>query len=406
MSNVARRFGGGPLVVIVAGGLIITLSIGTRQAFGLFLQPLSGDLGWGREVFALAIAFQNLLWGLSQPVAGLIADRYGSGRVLAGGGVLYAGGVLMMSQTSSVLDIALSGGLLVGLGLSGSGFAIVLAAVGRVVSPERRSLAFGVVSALGSFGQFIMVPVGQAFLAAYGWSIAFMLLGAILLLIVPLASALRGRAGPQEAAERPDQGIREVLREAAGHSGYRYLVAGFFVCGFHVTFIAFHLPAYLSDQGFSGAMAATALALIGLFNIFGSFAFGALGGRYSKKYLLSLLYFARALAILGFITLPITSLTIVVFASVMGLLWLGTVPLTSGIVAEIFGMRYLGTLFGIVFLSHQVGGFLGVWLGGLLFDRTGDYTIIWWVAVALGLVAALIHWPIDERAITRTAPTP
>jgi predicted MFS family arabinose efflux permease len=406
MSTVARRLGGGPLVVLVAGGLIITVSIGTRQVFGLFLQPLSSDLGWGREVFALAIAFQNLLWGLSQPLAGFIADRYGSGRVLAAGGILYAGGVLMMSQTSSVFDIAWSGGILVGLGLSGSGFAIVLAAVGRVVSPERRSLAFGIVSALGSFGQFVMVPVGQAFLSAYGWSVAFMLLGVILLLIVPLASALRGRADAQELAGRPDQGIRDVLREAAGHSGYRYLVAGFFVCGFHVTFIAFHLPAYLSDQGISGVMAATALALIGFFNIFGSFAFGALGGRYSKKYLLSALYFARALAILGFIVLPITSLTIVVFAAVMGFLWLGTVPLTSGIVAQIFGMRYLGTLFGIVFLSHQVGGFLGVWLGALLFDRTGDYTIIWWVAVALGLVAALIHWPIDEKTVARTASAP
>ena len=405
MSTVARRLGGGPLVVMVAGGIIIMLSIGTRQIFGLFLQPVSADLGWGREVFALAIAFQNLLWGLSQPVAGFIADRYGSGRVLAGGGILYAAGVLMMSQTSSVFDIALSGGLLVGLGLSGSGFAIVLASVGRVVSEERRSLAFGIVSAIGSFGQFVMVPVGQAFLAAYGWSIALILLGAILLLIVPFASALRGRADARELDERPDQGIREVLKEAAGHSGYRLLVAGFFVCGFHVTFIAFHLPAYLSDQGVSGTMAATALALIGLFNVFGSFACGALGGRYSKKYLLSLLYFVRSLAILGFIVLPITSLTIVVFAAIMGLLWLGTVPLTSGIVAQIFGMRYLGTLFGIVFLSHQVGGFLGVWLGGLLFDRTGDYTIIWWIAIALGLVAVLIHWPIDEKAVVRTAPT-
>lgn len=406
MSAAARRLSGGPLVVMAAGGAIIMFSIGTRQVFGLFLEPLSGDLGWGREVFALAIAFQNLLWGLTQPLVGLIADRYGSGRVIAVGGLVYAGGVILMSQTSSVLGLTLSGGLLVGLGLSGTGFAVVLAAVGRVVSPERRSLAFGVVSAVGSFGQFAMVPVGQAFLSAYGWSIAFVLLGVILLIIVPLGTALRGRVDPQEFATRPDQGIREVLREAAGHSGYRYLVAGFFVCGFHVTFIAFHLPAYLSDQGISGGMAATGLALIGLFNVFGSFACGALGGRYSKKYLLSLLYFARALAIFGFIALPLTSVTIVVFAAVIGFLWLGTVPLTSGIVAQIFGMRYLGTLFGIVFLSHQVGGFLGVWLGGLLFDRTGDYTIVWWIAIALGLAAALIHWPIDESATNQAEPAP
>ncbi len=405
MTTVVRRIGGGPLAIMVAGGAILWISIGTRQTFGLFLQPLSDDLGWGREVFAFALAFQNLLWGLSQPVAGMIADRYGSGRVIAVGGLLYAAGVFLMSQTTGPVDIALSGGLLVGVGLSGTSFAVVLAAVGRVVSSERRSLAFGAVSAAGSVGQFALIPVGQAFLTTYGWSTAFILFGVIAFLIVPMAATLTGRAGKEEIDARPDAGLWAMLREAAGHSGYRYLVAGFFVCGFHVMFIATHLPAYLSDRGISGNMAAAALALIGFFNIFGSLACGALGGRYSKKYLLSLLYLARALAIFGFIALPLTSVTIVVFSAVIGLLWLGTVPLTSGIVAQIFGMRYLGTLFGIVFLSHQVGAFLGVWLGGLVFDATGDYMIVWWFAIALGLIAALLHWPIDERsASTRAAP--
>ena len=403
MSTVVRRLGGGPLLILTAGSLVLALAIGTRLTFGLFLEPLSTDLGWGREVFALAIAFQNLAWGLTQPIAGMLVDRYGSGRVLAVGGLLYAGGVLLMSQTSSPLDAGLSAGVLVGLGLSATSFAVVLPAVGRVVSPEKRSLAVGVVSAAGSVGQFVMVPVGQAFISSYGWSTALVLLAVIVLLIVPLAAALRGSPHAAELSGRGDVGLRAALREAAGHSGYRLLVAGFFVCGFHVTFIATHLPAYLSDQGISATMGATALALIGFFNIFGSLACGALGGRYSKKYLLSLLYFVRALAILFFIVFPLSPFTIVVFASVMGFLWLGTVPLTSGIVAQVFGMRYLGTLFGIVFLGHQVGAFLGVWLGGKVFDATGDYTIVWWIAIALGLIAALIHWPIDERSAAAQA---
>ena len=394
-----------PVLVIVFGGLILWLSIGTRQSFGLFLQPLSDDLGWGREVFALAIAFQNLMWGLFQPLAGMIADRYGSGRVIAVGGLLYAAGVALMSQTATPIDIQLSAGMLIGMGMSATSFAVVLSAVGRVVSPERRSLAFGVTSAIGSLGQLTMVPAGQAFLEAYGWSTAFLILAVITLLMVPLATGLRGRQGAADLAARPEESLAQALKLAMGNSGYRYLVAGFFVCGFHVMFIATHLPAYLTDSGLSGRTAAMALVLIGLFNVFGSYACGALGGRYSKKYLLSILYFARSVAILAFIVFPLTPVTVALFASAIGLLWLGTVPLTSGLVAQMFGMRYLGTLFGIVFLSHQVGSFLGVWLGGLLFDATGDYIIVWWVAVVLGAAAALLHWPIDEREVV-PAPAP
>jgi predicted MFS family arabinose efflux permease len=387
------------LVVILAGGLILSLSIGTRGSFGLFLQPLSDDLGWGREVFALAIAFQNLIWGLFQPLAGMIADRYGSGRVIAAGGLLYAAGVALMSQTTTPIDIQLSAGLLIGMGMSATSFAVVLAAVGRVVSPERRSLAFGVVSALGSLGQLVMVPAGQAFLEAYGWSTAFVIFAFITLLMVPVAAAMRGRPEAATLAERPDEGLGKTLKLAFSNSGYRYLIAGFFVCGFHVMFIGAHLPAYLTDSGLSGRTAALALMFIGLFNVVGSYACGALGGHYSKKDLLCLLYLARSVAIMAFIVFPLTPVTVIIFASAIGFLWLGTVPLTSGIVAQMFGMRYLGTLFGLVFLSHQVGSFLGVWLGGFLFDATGDYTVVWWVAVVLGVIAALLHWPIDEREV-------
>jgi predicted MFS family arabinose efflux permease len=404
MSNTPRlAINSAVLTVILGGGLILALSIGTRQSFGLFLQPLSDDLGWGREVFALAIAFQNLIWGLAQPVAGMIADRYGAGRVIVAGSLMYAAGVALMSQTTTPLDIQFSAGLLIGLGMSATSFAVVLSAVGRVVSPERRSLAFGVVSALGSLGQLAMVPAGQAFLEAYGWPTAFLIFAVITLFMVPVAAAMRGRADTTQLAARPEESLGQVLKLAMGNSSYRYLVAGFFVCGFHVMFIATHLPAYLTDAGFSGRTAAMALMLIGLFNVFGSYACGALGGMYSKKYLLSLLYLVRSIAILAFIVFPLTPVTIALFASTIGFLWLGTVPLTSALVAQMFGMRYLGTLFGIVFLSHQVGSFLGIWLGGFLFDATGDYTVVWWVAVALGLVAALLHWPIDEREVAPAA---
>ncbi len=387
-----------PLVVLAAGGLVLTLSIGIRQSFGLFLQPMSLDLGWGREVFALAIAVQNLLWGATQPFIGALADRYGPGRVIAAGGACYALGLWLMAQTSGAADFHFSAGLLVALGLAGTSFATVFGAVSRVTPPERRSLALGIVGAGGSLGQFLMLPIGQRLIDAVDWRGTFAIYAVVALAMIGLAWAL---AGKTPAPAGPRQSFAAALKEASRHSGYLLLTAGFFVCGFHVTFIATHLPAYLSDRGVPPSDAAIALALIGLFNIIGSLASGAAGQRFSKKYVLCLIYAARAVAIAVFITLPMSPWTAWIFAAVMGLLWLGTVPLTSGLVAQIFGPQYMGTLFGIVFFSHQVGAFLGAWLGGKLFDATGSYAVVWWIAVGLGVLAMLLHLPINERPMAR-----
>jgi MFS family permease len=386
------------LLAIGCGSIIVLLSFGIRSSFGLFLQPMSQDLGWGREVFAFAMALNNLIWGASQPFVGMIADKWGSGRTLAGGGLLYALGVWQMSETSSPLGLHLSAGILLGLALSGTGFAVVLAAVGRSVAPERRSAALGLTTALGSLGQFLLPPIGQAFLAAYGWQTALALLAFGSLAMVAVAAGVQGR--PQ-AAPGDTQTLRQAIGEACAHNGFLLLTAGFFVCGWHVAFIAVHLPAYLADGGLSTGIAAWCLALVGLFNVIGSYAAGVLGGRLSKKYCLSFLYLARTILILGFIMLPLTSASALTFSAIIGLLWLSTVPLTSGLVAQMFGPRYMATLFGFVFFSHQVGSFLGVWLGGFLYDAYGSYDLIWWLSIALGLIAALLHWPIDERAVLR-----
>jgi predicted MFS family arabinose efflux permease len=391
------------LLAIGCGSIIVLLSFGIRSSFGLFLQPMSQDFGWGREVFAFAMALQNLVWGASQPFVGMIADRWGSGRTLAGGGLLYALGVWLMSETSSPLGLHLSAGILLGLALSGTGFAVVLAAVGRSVAPERRSAALGLTTALGSLGQFLLPPIGQAFLAAYGWQTALALLAFGSLAMVAVAAGVQGR--PQ-AAPGDTQTLRQAISEARAHSGYLLLTAGFFVCGWHVAFIAVHLPAYLADGGLSTEIAAWCLALVGLFNVIGSYAAGVLGGRVSKKYCLSFLYLARAILILGFIMLPLTATSALLFSAIIGLLWLSTVPLTSGLVAQMFGPRYMATLFGFVFFSHQVGSFLGIWLGGFLYDAYGSYDLIWWLSIALGLIAALLHWPIDERAVLRLRDQP
>jgi len=393
-----------PALAIGAGCLILLIAFGVRAGFGLFLAPMSSDLGWGREVFALALALQNLVWGLAQPFAGAIADRYGSGRVIAAGGVLYAAGVFLMAETSSPLALHLSGGVLIGLGLAGAAFGVVLAALGRLVPVEKRSWALGLGTAAGSMGQFLLVPLGQAFLDAYGWSTALVLLGLVSLAVVPLATALTGRAG-DSALER-QQSLGEALREAGGHAGYVYLTLGFFVCGFQVAFVTAHLPAYVTDLGLAASIGAWALGLVGLFNIVGSYGAGVLGGRMSKRKLLSGLYLTRALIIALFMLAPASTASVLVFSAAIGLLWLATVPLTSGLVAQIFGVRYLGTLFGIVFLSHQVGSFAGIWLGGYLFDRTGSYDVVWWTSVVLGLIAAGLHWPIDERPLARLAAAP
>ena len=399
---------------VVACGCVISLvTYGLRTSFGLFAEPISEGNGWSLEVFALAIAIQNLVWGVAQPFAGAIADRYGSARILAGGGVLYAAGVALMAVSPTPLAFNLTAGVVVGLGLAGGSFTIVIAALGRLVPEERRSWAMGLATAAGSLGQFAFAPLGQAFLSSYGPQTALLLLAGFAVAVPVLAGALRGERGAKEAGEEePALSARETFRGAFGHGSYLLLVAGFFVCGFHIAFITTHLPAHLSaaaaqSHGGHGAthvgpgLAAWALALIGLANVVGSYTAGVLGGRYSKRLLLSWLYLARGGAIALFVTLPPAPVVVLSFAVAMGVLWLSTVPLTSGLVAVMFGTRYLGTLFGFVFFSHQVGAFLGVWLGGVAYERTGGFLPVWWAGVALAIIAAGLHWPIAERRAPR-----
>jgi MFS family permease len=386
-----------PLVVLIAATVVISLSVGIRATLGLFLRPMTTDLGWGRETFAFAIALQNLLWGVAQPFTGMLADRYGTGKVIAVGGIGYALGLLTMGLATNPATFTLGVGVLNGLGISACSFAVVLGAVGRAVPPERRSVAMGIASAGGSIGQFIMLPVGQLLISGEGWSIALMILAASALLMVPTAVLLTGKAQPEPGATTVRPG--RAFTDAMGYRSYWLMFTGFFVCGFHVAFIGTHLPAYLVDNHISPAMGATALAMIGFFNILGSFVFGVLGGKFSKKNTLSLLYLTRSAAIAFFVFTPISNWTVLIFASAVGFTWLGTVPLTSGLVGQIFGVRYLSTLFGFVFFGHQIGSFLGVWLGGLVFDLTGSYTPVWYGGIALGIFAAIVHWPIDERTL-------
>ncbi len=394
-----------PAAVLVAASLCILLVMGIRSSFGLYLKPMSLDLGWGREVFALAMAIQNLVWGAAQPFASAIAERYGTGRVIVGGGLLYIMGLVIMAQAADPLTFHLGGGVLIGMAQAGGGLAVLLGAVGRAMPPEKRSWGLGVVGAAGAAGQFTVVPVGQAFLQHYGWATSYLLLAVLAAGIVASAHVLKGRAQDNVAAaeDTGPRGLGAALAEASHHRGYWLLVIGFFVCGFQVAFIGIHLPAYLTDRGLPAETGAWALALVGLFNIVGSYYAGVMGTHRSKKNLLSMLYLSRAVVIAIFISIPASTLTVAVFAAVLGILWLSTVPLTSGLVAQIFGPRYMGTLFAITFFSHQIGSFLGVWLGGHLFDLTGSYDIVWWLSVALGVAAAMIHWPIDERTIPRLA---
>lgn len=394
------------LIVITCAALVVTISMGLRQAFGIFLQPISQDLGMGREVFSLAIAFQNLIFGL--PLVGIIADRFGSRWVIVAGGLLYAVGMLRVPFATTPGGLYLTLGLLVGLALSATTYVVVLGAVAQVVPPEKRSTAFGITTAAGSFGMFAMVPVTQALLASLGWEISFMILAALVGVITFLALGFPGSRQRKNPATPGDQvaleSLTRTLLQARRHTGYWLLNAGFFVCGFHVAFIATHLPAFLTDNAIAPGVAAGALALIGLSNIFGSYGFGFLGDRYPKKYLLGFLYLARAVVISLFLIVPLTAFTTLVFGATIGLLWLATVPLTSGMVAQIFGSRYLSTLYGIVFLSHQIGSFLGVWLGGRMYDVTGSYDGVWMAAVALGVVAAVLHLPISDTPLERGPP--
>ena len=391
-------------VVIAAGCIIAAVGFGPRSTMGFFLTPITNEYGWGREVFALAIAIQNLMWGIGQPVVGMLADRYGTARVLSGGALVYALGLALMAHSGTPAALQLTAGVLVGLGIAGSAFLLVMAAFARLLPPSMRTLGFGLGTAAGSVGQFIFAPLGQGFIGAYGWHTALTIMAGVMLLVPLLAFVMRGRpeAVPARHGEA-DQTIVAALREAFGHSSYRLLVAGFFVCGFQIAFITVHLPPYLLDVGIPAMYGAYAVGLIGLFNIFGAITSGVLSGRMARRVILVWLYLARSALIAAFILLPPSVPTTLAFSALIGFLWLSTVPPTQQIVAVMFGTRYMATLFGFVFFSHQVGSFIGVWLGGYLYDVTGSYTIVWWLCVALGVFAAIVHWPIVERAVARPA---
>ncbi|AHL35447.1 MFS transporter [Pseudomonas brassicacearum] len=384
--------------VLVGSALILALSLGVRHGFGLFLAPMSAEFGWGREVFAFAIALQNLIWGLAQPFTGALADRFGAAKVVLVGGVLYAIGLVFMGMADSPWSLSLSAGLLIGIGLSGTSFSVILGVVGRAVPPEKRSMGMGIASAAGSFGQFAMLPGTLGLIGWLGWSAALLALGLLVALIVPLVSMLKDVPAPLLGHE---QTLSEALREACSHSGFWLLAIGFFVCGFQVVFIGVHLPAYLVDQHLPASVGTTVLALVGLFNIFGTYTAGWLGGRMSKPRLLTGLYLVRAVVIGLFLWLPVTTTTAYAFGMAMGFLWLSTVPLTNGTVATLFGVRNLSMLGGIVFLFHQLGSFLGGWLGGVVYDRTGSYDLIWQVSILLSLLAAALNWPVRERPVAR-----
>jgi MFS family permease len=394
-----------PLVVLLCGGLILTLSLGTRHTFGLYLPPMTLDLGWSRETFAIAVAIQNLIYGIATPLSGMVADKWGTARVLVGGTLLYALGMMMMAYSTTGTEFTLSAGVLVGLGLSCSGFAQVFGVVARAFPAEKRTLALGIAGSAGSFGQFLMLPYGQTLITHIGWQNALLICAVTVMLILPLSTALVEDKKAQ-AAGAHKQSIPQALREAFGHSGFVLLCSGYFVCGFQIMFVSIHFPAYLIDQRMTPETGMMALALIGLFNIFGTFLWGWLGHRYTKKYVLSALYFTRAVAVAIFIASPLSPASVYLFAATIGFLWLGTVPVTSGLIADVFGVKYLSTLTGIAFLFHQVGSFLGVWLGGYLFDATGSYQVVWILTIGLGVLAALINLPINDRPIARPVAAP
>ena len=393
-----------PLIVIAAGCLIALLGFGARSAYGLLLEPMTGARGWGRETFAFALAIQNLVWGFGVPFASMLADRYGPSRVLAVGAVVYGIGTAGMATATTGAGLTLFGGVLTGLGIALTSFSIALAAMAKVVDPGRQSLVLGIGTSAGSLGQVIFSPLSQLVIAEYGWDSALFFLAAAVLFIAPLAFVLPGNADGG-GDTKIEQGLGDAIVEAVRHRGYVLLTLGFFVCGFHVAFIAVHFPAYVKDLGLAAEVGAWAIAIIGLFNIVGSFLSGLAGQRWPKKNGLVVIYSLRAIAIATLLIADKTATTIYTFAAVMGILWLSTVPLTSGIVAQVFGLRFMATLFGFVFLSHQLGSFLGVWLGGYLYDRTGSYDVVWWTGVALSIVAALLHMPINERPLRRVLPT-
>jgi MFS family permease len=387
--------------VLIAGAMIVTLSMGIRHGFGLWLQPITQANGWTRENFSFALAIQNLAWGFFGIFAGMLADRFGAFRVIIGGAVLYALGLAGMALSTTTLMFTLTTGILIGAAQAGTTYAVIYGVIGRQIDPAKRSWAMGVAAAAGSFGQFLMVPTEGFLISNFGWQQALLILTAATMLIVPLSFFLREPGFAGGAAPVRDQSIWEALKEAFKYPSFQLLMAGYFVCGFQVVFIGVHMPSYLKDQGLSPQVASYALALIGLFNVFGTYIAGSLGQKMPKKWILSFIYIARAVAISIFLIAPLTPWSVYIFASVMGLLWLSTVPPTNATVAQIFGVAHLSMLGGFVFFSHQIGSFMGVWLGGVLYDKTGSYDLVWYISIALGIFAALVNLPVREEAISR-----
>ncbi|WP_309679524.1 MFS transporter [Polaromonas sp.] len=387
--------------VLACGAAIVTLSMGIRHGFGLWLQPITQAQGWTRETFAFALAVQNLAWGVFGIFAGMVADRFGAFRVIAGGAVLYALGLVGMALSPSGLLFTLTAGVLIGAAQAGTTYAVIYGVLGRNIAAEKRSWAMGVAAAAGSFGQFLMVPVEGFLIGSLGWQQALLALSAAVLLIAPLALGLREKNLASGQTLAREQTIVQALREAFKYPSFQLLMAGYFVCGFQVVFIGVHMPSYLKDKGLSPQVASYALALIGLFNVFGTYAAGALGQRIAKRKILATIYLSRAVVIAVFIAAPLSPLSVYIFASLMGLLWLSTIPPTNAVVAQIFGIQHLSMLGGFIFFSHQIGSFLGVWLGGYLYDRTGSYDIVWYIAIALGVFAALVNLPVRESPISR-----
>ena len=390
--------------VLACGAAIVTLSMGVRHGFGLWLQPITQEMGWTRQSFAFAIALQNLSWGVIGSFAGMAADRFGAFRVLMGGAVLYGLGLAGMALSPTPLLFALTTGLLIGAAQAGTTYAVIYGVLGRQIAPERRSWAMGVAAAAGSFGQFLMVPVEGWLIASLGWQQALLALSMAVLLIIPLAFGLREPGFQGAAPPKRDQTIGHALREAFSYPSFNLLMAGYFVCGFQVVFIGVHMPSYLRDNGLSPQVASYALALIGLFNVFGTYIAGTLGQRMPRRFILSFIYLARAVAISVFLLVPLSPLSVYIFSAVMGTLWLSTVPPTNATIAQIFGVQHLSMLGGFVFFSHQLGSFMGVWLGGYLYDATGSYDIVWYIAIGLGVLAGLVNLPIKEAPIQRAQP--